>query len=711
MPFYAFISMINMMDSNRLLTHPIIDIKHGKEVRIYWQGTPLRAYENETVASALIANGFKIFGHHKKDHSPQGIFCANGQCAQCMAIIDGSLRKSCMELVRDGMQVSPAEELPELESYLPSDSLKKPIILKKQVLIIGGGPAGLAAAIELGERRLDVLLVDDKQALGGKLVLQTHRFFGSTKTVYAGTRGIEIAHMLAEDLHRFDCVESWTNSPAVGIFSDKKVGILKDSEDYILVEPELLLITTGAREKNLPFAGNTLPGVLGAGAFQTFVNRDLVLPARRIFVIGGGNVGLIAAYHALQAGIQVVGIAEVMRACGGYKVHKDKISRCGVPIFASHTVLSANGKECVESITIAEVDDAFIPKEHTEKTFTCDGILLSVGLEPADEFYKMALSFGMRAYAAGDAKEIAEASSAIYSGKISALEIVNCLEKEQALIPKQWVQMKEILASKPGTIIGEISPKIRTGVYPILHCVQQIPCDPCVSLCPLGLIRFDSSDIRDVPVFRVEKGDCVGCAKCLIGCPGLAITLVDYRKDPLFPTVTIPYEMPAAKIRPGVSVTAVDTLGAVIGIYQVTNIVLPKNSDRTQSLKFQVPADIAEKIAGIRTEGEYEARPIQPELKIKLNENVVCVCEKVTETEIRALVRSGIRDLNALKAASRAGMGACGGKTCEKLITCILMEEGVPEKEIIPFSKRPLFMEVPLRFFQQKEKGTEDQEE
>ena len=94
-----------------------------------------------------------------------------------------------------------------------------------------------------------------------------------------------------------------------------------------------------------------------------------------------------------------------------------------------------------------------------------------------------------------------------------------------------------------------------------------------------------------------------------------------------------------------------------------------------------------------------------------MNENVVCVCEKVTETEIRTLVRSGIRDLNALKAVSRAGMGACGGKTCEKLITRILMEEGVPEKEITPFSKRPLFLEVPLRFFQQREKGAEDQEE
>jgi sarcosine oxidase subunit alpha len=104
-------------------------------------------------------------------------------------------------------------------------------------------------------------------------------------------------------------------------------------------------VATGAREKSLAFKGNTLPGVYGAGAFQTLVNRDLVKSRPdRLFIVGGGNVGLIAGYHALQAGIHVVGLCEALPECSGYKVHKDKLARLGVPIYTSHTILSANGE-------------------------------------------------------------------------------------------------------------------------------------------------------------------------------------------------------------------------------------------------------------------------------------------------------------------------------------------------------------------------------
>ena len=103
------------------------------------------------------------------------------------------------------------------------------------VLIIGGGPAGLSAAIELGKLGIEVLLVDDKHRLGGKLVLQTHRFFGSTNAVYAGTRGIDIATKLEEQVRGFDSIRIWLNSTALAVFSDRKVGILRDGEHYVLV--------------------------------------------------------------------------------------------------------------------------------------------------------------------------------------------------------------------------------------------------------------------------------------------------------------------------------------------------------------------------------------------------------------------------------------------------------------------------------------------
>ncbi len=164
-------------------------------------------------------------------------------------------------------------------------------------------------------------------------MLQTHRFFGSINACYAGTRGIDIASRLEKDVRKYNNVNIWTNTIAIATFSDGKVGVLRDGKDYFFIRPKTLPEAAGAREKSLVFKGNTLPGVYGAGAFQTLVNRDLIRPAERLFIVGGGNVGLIAGYHALQAGINVVGLIEALPECGGYKVHKDKLARFGVPIY------------------------------------------------------------------------------------------------------------------------------------------------------------------------------------------------------------------------------------------------------------------------------------------------------------------------------------------------------------------------------------------
>ena len=194
------------MTEYRIAEHPILPIEPRETVAFYWKGQKLFARQGETIASALFANGVRIFGYHAKDDAPQGIFCANGQCAQCLVLADGRPVKSCMELVRPGMRVEPAEGLPELPAVEPLPQMHDVEDLDVPVLIVGGGPAGLSAAIELGKRGIETLLVDDKHRLGGKLVLQTHRFFGSTNAVYAGTRGIDIATKLEEEVRAHHAV-------------------------------------------------------------------------------------------------------------------------------------------------------------------------------------------------------------------------------------------------------------------------------------------------------------------------------------------------------------------------------------------------------------------------------------------------------------------------------------------------------------------------
>lgn len=684
------------MTDHRIKKHPILTIPTKKEISFSWQGIKLPALEGETIASALFANGIKVFGHHHKDGSPLGIFCANGQCSQCMVIANGLPVKACMETVAKDMKVFPNEGHPVLPE-VHSQPLFKPVHeIKVPVLILGGGPAGLSAAIELGKLGIHALLVDDKHRVGGKLVLQTHRFFGSADAVYAGTRGIDIATILEKEVSQYPSIEIWLQSTCLAVYSDRKVGVLKNGNEYVLVTAEIFLVACGAREKFLAFKGNTLPGVYGAGAFQTLVNRDLVKPADKLFIVGGGNVGLIAGYHGLQAGINVIGLIEALPECGGYKVHKDKLVRMGVPIHTSHTILSANGQDKVESVTIAAVDDKFVPIAGTEQSFECDAILIAVGLDPVSEFYQKAVDFKMKAFVAGDAEEIAEASAAIFSGKIKGLEIAQSLGQVIGEIPALWYRTGEILKSRPGNVFKEDLPNLPEGVVPAFHCSQEIPCDPCSSLCPHGLIIVDKKDIRSVPTFIGNNYCCEVCEKCVAGCPGLAITLVDYRTNPEKPIVSIPYEFSSEVITRDDIVTILDTEGNSLGNIEVFDMHSIKTSDRTVIIQVETDKETAPHIAGIRIQSPKITQPMFQYVNHVTDDTIVCRCEHVSAGEIRALIRKGYEDINEIKTVTRACMGACGAKTCASLIRRIFREEGIPNDKIIDPSKRPLFIEVSL---------------
>ncbi|MBC7170323.1 (2Fe-2S)-binding protein [Candidatus Bipolaricaulota bacterium] len=683
----------------RLNRHPILPIDREEPFRFTFDGQELDAYPGETIAAALFASGIRVFGHHPKDGSPQGIFCANGQCAQCLVIADGVPVKACTTLVRAGMRVEPADGLPELPRASAPPQMKEIERVEVPVLVIGGGPAGMSAAIELGAMGIRTLLVDDKHRLGGKLVLQTHRFFGSRDAVYAGTRGIDIATRLDQEVRAHPSIEVWLNSTALAVYSDHVVGILRAGREYVLVAPEVLLVACGARERSLLFKGNTLPGVYGAGAFQTLVNRDLVRAADRLFIVGGGNVGLIAGYHALQAGIEVVGLVEALPECGGYKVHRDKLARLGVPIYTSHTILSANGRDGVESVTIAQVDDRLQPVPGTEKTFPCDTVLVAVGLDPVNEFYRKAHEFGMRAFAAGDAQEIAEASAAIFSGRIAGRRIAQARGQPGVEIPPEWERMAEILKSKPGQR-GAPPPPPGEDVFPVLHCHEEIPCNPCASVCPQGLIRIDPDDVRKRPQYLPTDGKaCLGCERCVVVCPGLAITLVDHRKDPDRPTVTLPHELGREAVEVGTQVTLVGEEGEELGEARVSSVRAIDRNDRTVLVQVSVPAAVATRVAGFRVGTAWRTAPLPEAVEPLTEDQILCRCERVTVGEVRALIRRGVKDMNEIKAVTRAGMGACGGKTCGPLLQRLLREEGVPPSEITDYVGRPLFVEVPLLLF------------
>ena len=500
---------------SRITSHPVLPIPEGRlEASFSFDGRPVTGFAGEPVASALVALGISRFSLHPKDGAPQGLFCANGQCSQCTVLIDGIPRKSCVTPLAEGMDVRTLEGLPVLPDMDAPLVQAERRAIHTDILIIGGGPSGLSAAYELGRMGFQVVVADDKEKLGGKLVLQTHKFFGSEEDCYAGVRGVDIAGRLEEKLQKLPNVTILRNAPVVAVFKDRKAGIYKDYSSYLLVEFTAMVVASGAREKSILFPGNDLPGVYGAGAFQTLVNRDLVGASKKILIVGSGNVGLIAAYHALQAGIQVAGIVEIMGRVNGYKVHADKIRRMGVPIHLNTTILrtesgaagtgqaGGKGEVRVTRAVTAKVDDQFRPIPGTAVAYDVDTILIATGLASCDEFLRQARDYGILAVAAGDAEEIAEASSAMFGGKIAAFALTKMLGKRIEM-DASWLPKRDVLKSRPGDCFSRSPVMPGPEWRPVFFCSEEIPCNPCTTVCPVSAIslRPIRGNIMDLPYF------------------------------------------------------------------------------------------------------------------------------------------------------------------------------------------------------------------
>jgi NAD-dependent dihydropyrimidine dehydrogenase PreA subunit/thioredoxin reductase/coenzyme F420-reducing hydrogenase delta subunit/aerobic-type carbon monoxide dehydrogenase small subunit (CoxS/CutS family) len=688
----------------RLTAHPILPPLGPADVDFTFNGKPLKARTGEVISSALYAAGISVFGHHHRDSGPQSVFCVNGQCSQCTVVADGRPVKSCMAPVTPGMKVKSIDgSLPVLEDAEPSATTHDVDDVEVQVIVIGGGPAGICAAIELGRLGVGVLIVDDKQELGGKLSLQTHNFFGSVADCYARTRGVDIGHLLADQVAALPTLKVWLDATVVGVYNDGKFGVA-GPDGYRLVTPQTVLVAAGAREKSLSFPGCDLPGVYGAGAFQTLVNRDQVSCAEKLFIIGGGNVGLIGAYHALQAGIDVVGLVEALPRCGGYKVHEDKIRRLGVPVWTRHTVLRVEGKETAEKVVIAAIDDRFKPIPGTERSFEVDTVLIAVGLSPVDELLQKARQYGMKVYSAGDAEEIAEASAAIFSGKITGRRIARDLGMDVP-IPSNWESFGELLKHRP-TEPAKFDPKDSfAAVLPLIRCVQEIPCDPCIEACPKGLISMEHS-ILDLPKF---EGSCMGCGECVLACPGLAINLLIQDYDPSGKTVLLmlPFEFVNNQIPLGQTVTTTGLVGDVVGQGRVIAVREGATQDRRKLLMLEMPVGDKLKVAGFQIRDPWPGDPVTD--TVEDEDPIVCRCERVRKSEIVREIRAGVRDMNQLKAVVRSGMGGCGSKTCSGLIQRLFIEEGVPLSEVTLPSQRPLVAEVHLGDFVKSAQQGEDQ--
>lgn len=256
------------------------------------------------------------------------------------------------------------------------------------IVIVGGGPAGMAAAVAAKKQGIDrILTLERDHELGGILNQCIHNGFG-LHTFQEELTGPEYADRFIGQVKSYN-IEYKLNTMVMDVSRDKRVTAMNREEGMFEIQAKAIIFAMGCRERSrgaLNIPGYRPAGIYSAGTAQRLVNMEGFLPGREVVILGSGDIGLIMARRMTLEGAKVKVVAELMPYSGGLKRN---IVQClddyGIPLKLSHTVIDIKGKERVEGVTLAEVDENRRPIEGTEEFYSCDTLLLSVGLIPENE--------------------------------------------------------------------------------------------------------------------------------------------------------------------------------------------------------------------------------------------------------------------------------------------------------------------------------------
>jgi thioredoxin reductase/Fe-S-cluster-containing hydrogenase component 2 len=612
------------------------------------------------------------------------------------------------------------------------------------LVIIGSGPAGLCAAIEASNYIENILIIDENITPGGQLNKQTHMFFGNEE-YYAGVRGFEIAKILVDKVKSSKNIELLLETTVTAIYENNEILYYKD-EKLTRISSKSIIVATGASEKILTFPGSDLPGVYGAGAVQTLMNEYLVKPGNDVLMIGAGNIGLIVSYQMLQAGINVKALVEASANIGGYLVHANKLKRHQVPIYTKHTIKNAFGNEKVEYATICEVDDNFNIIEGTDKIIKVDTICIAAGLTPLTDLLhhaKVEIKYNHylggyvakhdknlqtsnpSIFIAGDVSGIEEATTAMIEGKIAGLNSClyikkNNLETEITNKINKLSNDLYIMRNNPFGIKAVFGKKEFYEDYleynqnykhieksdiliiknsnkplPIIDCMQNIPCNPCVNSCKVNAITMDDNNISSLP--RIDYNKCISCLNCAKICPGLSIYFVNYNYDEENANIILPYELFFNLVKDQ-TVIALDKHGKKVCEAKLLKTIKTNSINSVTLVSLLVKKEYAFDVRSFTLKEEKVIDKIDFDLNKIDKETIICRCEDITYQDILDKIhKEGLTTLNEIKRATRATMGPCQGKNCHDIILKILSKElNIPIKELKTHTFRQPFKPIKM---------------
>lgn len=395
---------------------PVLRFERGREIRFYYRGRAISAYEGETIAAALYASGIRAFSRSIKYHRPRGLLCMGGWCPNCMVRVDGVPNvRGCTTLAREGMRVEPQNAYPspdlDLLSVLdrladlfpvgfqyrrfispgPMRPLYQRLVRRMagygtlpaaraetagtierttEVVVVGGGVAGLAAAKAAALMGARVTLVDEGRKLGGRLTCHADRVPGWGE----GTASQEVAK-LSEDVRGLG-VEVVAQATAVGLYPGNLLGVIR-KEGLLRLKAKRVILATGAYDLYPPFEGNDLPGVLLAAGTLRLMNGEGIRPGKKAVVLGSGDLALSLAFQLDRAGVEVQGLLEEGPKVLGSEAMTERLAEKGISIFTSARLKAAYGQGRVEGVSLV--------REGGEELLEVDLLCLALGLKPAHE--------------------------------------------------------------------------------------------------------------------------------------------------------------------------------------------------------------------------------------------------------------------------------------------------------------------------------------
>jgi len=641
--------------------HPILEVPQPKKVMFSYNGQTIEGDAGFTIAAALHRAGFPVHSHSIENRE-RSLECGIGKCGACEMLVDGQIKRICITKVDDVHTVTeiPKDYRPEITAIKNEEPVK---VYKTSVVIIGAGPAGLAARELLLEHHIENLVVDNNDKIGGQFPMQTHQFFFFEKEKkFGGMRGFDIASTLAGE--NKDGI--FLNSTVWDILEGNRVAVKNIHTDEIFyIDAQYLVVATGAVPFMPTFENDDLPGVYTAAVVQKMMNNEFTLLGKNVLTIGAGNIGYLTSYQLMQAGANVKAILEAMPREGGFPVQANRVRRLGIPVELSTILLKAIPNHDHTGITGAVVAQCenFQPIPGTERIIDgIDAINICTGLVPDDQLLiKGNEIFGRKCYGAGDAIRIGEGTSAVVRGKQVAYEIIQSMG-EPNNYDDYLATSKEYIDSQqhPKRIIAEpyqpTHDRATQKPFVLIDCLYGFACNPCEFSCPHGAITKTSTST--VPQIDFDK--CVGCMECVYQCPGLAIFGYNLKKDWLF----LPIEYHAEA---GEEVFLVDNNGEKLGEGIIEKILIKKNKTNIARVKsIDVFGEKLMEVRGFIIKNRYPEPVVYKDSNHQIeSETYVCHCDDVKLEEILEVVgdRKFI-SVDEIKHTTRLGMGACRGKRC-----------------------------------------------